>query len=177
MICLHPCDAGDRPVRRVHRWPLAGQIPGLVSAWALLVLMSISPPVGHVFCFSSSSYLVMPFMGTDLGKLMKLQRLSEEKIQYLVYQMLKGLKVGSATLITLIIWVLLFFWRTDSVSVSVYSFCWNHSQGRLFSYTLAWDTGCFHMVLSGVSCTVQYVVFLLLVCHWPSVIIIVSLLS
>lgn len=39
------------------------------------------------------SYLVMPFMGTDLGKLMKLQRLSEEKIQYLVYQILKGLKV------------------------------------------------------------------------------------
>uniref|UniRef100_A0A8D3C8R7 mitogen-activated protein kinase n=1 Tax=Scophthalmus maximus TaxID=52904 RepID=A0A8D3C8R7_SCOMX len=38
-------------------------------------------------------YLVMPFMGTDLGKLMKLQKLSEEKIQYLVYQMLKGLKV------------------------------------------------------------------------------------
>uniref|UniRef100_A0A3B4AS62 mitogen-activated protein kinase n=1 Tax=Periophthalmus magnuspinnatus TaxID=409849 RepID=A0A3B4AS62_9GOBI len=37
-------------------------------------------------------YLVMPFMGTDLGKVMKLQRLSEEKIQYLVYQMLKGLK-------------------------------------------------------------------------------------
>ncbi|KAG7522382.1 mitogen-activated protein kinase 12-like [Solea senegalensis] len=37
-------------------------------------------------------YLVMPFMGTDLGKLMKLQRLSEEKIQYLVYQMLRGLK-------------------------------------------------------------------------------------
>uniref|UniRef100_A0A667XHG9 mitogen-activated protein kinase n=1 Tax=Myripristis murdjan TaxID=586833 RepID=A0A667XHG9_9TELE len=37
-------------------------------------------------------YLVMPFMGTDLGKLMKLQRLSEDKIQYLVYQMLKGLK-------------------------------------------------------------------------------------
>ncbi|KAK2842003.1 hypothetical protein Q5P01_012203 [Channa striata] len=37
-------------------------------------------------------YLVMPFMGTDLGKLMKLQKLSEEKIQYLVYQMLRGLK-------------------------------------------------------------------------------------
>ncbi|XP_061826087.1 mitogen-activated protein kinase 12 [Nerophis lumbriciformis] len=37
-------------------------------------------------------YLVMPYMGTDLGKLMKLQRLSEEKIQYLVYQILKGLK-------------------------------------------------------------------------------------
>ncbi|KAM8751126.1 mitogen-activated protein kinase 12 [Acanthopagrus schlegelii] len=37
-------------------------------------------------------YLVMPFMGTDLGKVLKLQRLSEEKIQYLVYQMLRGLK-------------------------------------------------------------------------------------
>lgn len=37
-------------------------------------------------------YLVMPFMGTDLGKVMKLQRLSEEKVQFLVYQMLKGLK-------------------------------------------------------------------------------------
>ncbi|KAJ8002930.1 hypothetical protein DPEC_G00164080 [Dallia pectoralis] len=37
-------------------------------------------------------YLVMPFMGTDLGKLMKLQRLSEDKVQFLVYQMLKGLK-------------------------------------------------------------------------------------
>ncbi|KAM9816194.1 mitogen-activated protein kinase 12 [Syngnathus typhle] len=37
-------------------------------------------------------YLVMPYMGSDLGKVMKLQRLSEEKIQYLVYQILKGLK-------------------------------------------------------------------------------------
>ncbi|KAM4554493.1 mitogen-activated protein kinase 12 [Fundulus diaphanus] len=36
--------------------------------------------------------LVMPFMGTDLGKLMKKTRLSEEKIQYLIYQTLKGLK-------------------------------------------------------------------------------------
>lgn len=39
------------------------------------------------------SYLVMPFMGTDLGKLMKHETLSEDRIQFLVYQMLKGLKV------------------------------------------------------------------------------------
>ena len=39
------------------------------------------------------SYLVMPFMGTDLGKLMKLEKLSEDRVQFLVYQMLKGLKV------------------------------------------------------------------------------------
>ncbi|XP_045042715.1 mitogen-activated protein kinase 12 isoform X1 [Desmodus rotundus] len=37
-------------------------------------------------------YLVMPFMGTDLGKLMKLEKLSEDRVQFLVYQMLKGLK-------------------------------------------------------------------------------------
>lgn len=45
----------------------------------------------------------MPFMGTDLGKLMKMQKLSEEKIQYLVYQMLRGLKVENSTLILFII--------------------------------------------------------------------------
>ncbi|MEQ2220162.1 Mitogen-activated protein kinase 12, partial [Ilyodon furcidens] len=44
--------------------------------------------------------LVMPFMGTDLGRLMKKTRLSEEKIQYLVYQTLKGLKyIHSADII------------------------------------------------------------------------------
>lgn len=37
----------------------------------------------------------MPFMGTDLGKLMKHEKLSEDRIQFLVYQMLKGLKVGA----------------------------------------------------------------------------------
>ncbi|XP_061617448.1 uncharacterized protein LOC133471680 isoform X1 [Phyllopteryx taeniolatus] len=37
-------------------------------------------------------YLVMPFMGTDLGKVMKLERLSEDRVQFLVYQMMKGLK-------------------------------------------------------------------------------------
>ncbi|XP_068827291.1 mitogen-activated protein kinase 12 isoform X3 [Capricornis sumatraensis] len=38
------------------------------------------------------SYLVMPFMGTDLGKLMKHEKLSEDRVQFLVYQTLKGLK-------------------------------------------------------------------------------------
>ncbi|XP_062928693.1 mitogen-activated protein kinase 12 [Mobula hypostoma] len=37
-------------------------------------------------------YLVMPFMGTDLSKLMKHERLTEDRIQFLVYQVLKGLK-------------------------------------------------------------------------------------
>ncbi|XP_025256231.1 mitogen-activated protein kinase 12 isoform X6 [Theropithecus gelada] len=34
----------------------------------------------------------MPFMGTDLGKLMKHEKLGEDRIQFLVYQMLKGLR-------------------------------------------------------------------------------------
>lgn len=71
----------------------------------------------------------MPFMGTDLGKLMKLQRLSEEKIQYLVYQMLKGLKVFSVIYYLIATWScclksFLFFY-------TVYSFCWYNSQGEL----------------------------------------------
>nr|XP_055046370.1 mitogen-activated protein kinase 12b [Misgurnus anguillicaudatus] len=37
-------------------------------------------------------YLVMPYMGTDLGKLMKMERLSEDRVQFLVYQILRGLK-------------------------------------------------------------------------------------
>ncbi|KAB0347072.1 hypothetical protein FD754_011929 [Muntiacus muntjak] len=37
-------------------------------------------------------YLVMPFMGTDLGKLMRREKLGEDRVQFLVYQMLKGLK-------------------------------------------------------------------------------------
>ncbi|XP_038010813.1 mitogen-activated protein kinase 12 isoform X2 [Motacilla alba alba] len=38
-------------------------------------------------------YLVMPFMGTDLSKIMKHEKLTEDRIQFLVYQMLKGLKI------------------------------------------------------------------------------------
>ncbi|XP_020668520.2 mitogen-activated protein kinase 12 isoform X4 [Pogona vitticeps] len=37
-------------------------------------------------------YLVMPFMGTDLSKIMKHEKLTEDRIQFLVYQILKGLK-------------------------------------------------------------------------------------
>ncbi|XP_051976568.1 mitogen-activated protein kinase 12-like isoform X2 [Xyrauchen texanus] len=42
--------------------------------------------------YGTVCYLVMPFMGTDLGKLMKMERLSEDRVQFLVYQILRGLK-------------------------------------------------------------------------------------
>lgn len=76
----------------------------------------------------------MPFMGTDLGKLMKLQTLSEEKIQYLVYQILKGLKVRSAALICCQYIINLNTQLLQSLLhcfITVYPFCWHHSQGRL----------------------------------------------
>uniref|UniRef100_A0A8C3FK56 mitogen-activated protein kinase n=1 Tax=Chrysemys picta bellii TaxID=8478 RepID=A0A8C3FK56_CHRPI len=43
-------------------------------------------------------YLVMPYMRTDLQKIMG-HEFSDEKIQYLVYQMLKGLKVGGSGIV------------------------------------------------------------------------------
>lgn len=41
------------------------------------------------------SYLVMPYMFTDLSKVRS--QLSEEKVQFLVYQMLCGLRVSGGT--------------------------------------------------------------------------------
>ncbi|NXY50587.1 MK13 kinase, partial [Ceuthmochares aereus] len=51
-----------------------------------------SAPSYHGF---QDFYLVMPYMRTDLQKIMG-HEFSDEKIQYLVYQMLKGLKVGGS---------------------------------------------------------------------------------
>ncbi|KFO23163.1 Mitogen-activated protein kinase 13 [Fukomys damarensis] len=49
------------------------------------------PPSTSTPPASSTGYLVMPFMQTDLQKIMGME-FSEDKIQYLVYQMFKGLK-------------------------------------------------------------------------------------
>lgn len=59
-------------------------------AWFLVLLFQTQGLVLLPF-----SYLVMPYMRTDLQKIMG-HEFSDEKIQYLVYQMLKGLKVGGA---------------------------------------------------------------------------------
>nr|XP_031529496.1 mitogen-activated protein kinase 12 isoform X4 [Vicugna pacos] len=64
-------------------------IMGLLG-WKETVGGGLGLPRGCLPC--PRSYLVMPFMGTDLGKLMKHEKLSEDRIQFLVYQMLKGLK-------------------------------------------------------------------------------------
>ncbi|XP_014809140.1 PREDICTED: mitogen-activated protein kinase 13 isoform X2 [Calidris pugnax] len=61
--------------RCLHLRPLLPGIPGFTQGLVLLPF----------------SYLVMPYMRTDLQKIMG-HEFSDEKIQYLVYQMLKGLK-------------------------------------------------------------------------------------
>ncbi|KAM9073416.1 mitogen-activated protein kinase 12 isoform 3-T3 [Megaptera novaeangliae] len=61
------------------------------TAWEVRAVYQDLQPVGSG-AYGAVCYLVMPFMGTDLGKLMKHEKLSEDRIQFLVYQMLKGLK-------------------------------------------------------------------------------------
>ena len=38
-------------------------------------------------------YLVTPLMGADLNSVGKVQHLSDEHVQFLIYQILRGLKV------------------------------------------------------------------------------------
>ncbi|XP_032348470.1 mitogen-activated protein kinase 12 isoform X1 [Camelus ferus] len=68
------------------------QLPYIMEllGWKETVGGGLGVPRGCLPC--PCSYLVMPFMGTDLGKLMKHEKLSEDRIQFLAYQMLKGLK-------------------------------------------------------------------------------------
>lgn len=40
-----------------------------------------------------SSYLVTNLMGADLNNIVKFQKLSDEHVQFLIYQLLRGLKV------------------------------------------------------------------------------------
>ena len=44
-------------------------------------------------CCNSCSYLVTPLMGADLNSVGKVQRLSDDHVQFLIYQVLRGLKV------------------------------------------------------------------------------------
>ena len=56
-------------------------------------------------CFSFNSfcnvrYMVMPLMGADLNNIIKTQKLSDDHVQFLVYQIIRGMKyVHSAGII------------------------------------------------------------------------------
>ncbi|KAG8512115.1 Mitogen-activated protein kinase 13 [Galemys pyrenaicus] len=64
--------------------------PSLMTSPQVIGLLDVFTPATSLRNFHDF-YLVMPFMQTDLQKIMGME-FSEEKIQYLVYQMLKGLK-------------------------------------------------------------------------------------
>lgn len=59
------------------------------SSW--LKLPQLPPVHSHALLFSS--YLVTNLMGADLNNIVKFQRLSDEHVQFLIYQLLRGLKV------------------------------------------------------------------------------------
>ena len=87
--------------------------------------------VSKIRLLSSSlprSYLVMPFMGTDLSKLMKLERLSEDRVQFLVYQMLKGLKVNTFTNTFTFIGIQTVSVRSTWISVNILTVISNFTQ-------------------------------------------------
>jgi hypothetical protein len=46
-------------------------------------------------------YLVSPLMGADLNNIIKTQTLSDDHVQFLVYQILRGLKVSGQILCSL----------------------------------------------------------------------------
>lgn len=56
-------------------------------------LKETPPPPIHPYTLVFSSYLVTNLMGADLNNIVKFQRLSDEHVQFLIYQLLRGLKV------------------------------------------------------------------------------------
>ncbi|XP_074182740.1 mitogen-activated protein kinase 11 isoform X2 [Rhinolophus sinicus] len=58
-------------------------------------LLDVFTPATSIEDFSEV-YLVTTLMGADLNNIVKCQALSDEHVQFLVYQLLRGLKVGEA---------------------------------------------------------------------------------
>uniref|UniRef100_A0A452RES7 mitogen-activated protein kinase n=1 Tax=Ursus americanus TaxID=9643 RepID=A0A452RES7_URSAM len=57
-------------------------------------LLDVFTPATSIEDFSEV-YLVTTLMGADLNNIVKCQALSDEHVQFLVYQLLRGLKVGA----------------------------------------------------------------------------------
>lgn len=57
------------------------------------VLVSILVTISFVL-YCIGRYLVMHRMGSDLNNIIRQQALSDEHVQFLVYQIMRGLKVG-----------------------------------------------------------------------------------
>lgn len=53
---------------------------------------TLSDTLHSVIC----RYLVTHLMGADLNNIVKCQKLTDDHVQFLIYQILRGLKVGEA---------------------------------------------------------------------------------
>ena len=53
----------------------------------------------------NNSYMVTSLMGADLNSILKCQKLTDEHVQFLVYQILRGLKVGTDYICILKCWL------------------------------------------------------------------------
>jgi len=47
-----------------------------------------------IYCLCLLRYMVTELMGADLNSILKFQKLTDEHVQFLVYQILRGLKVS-----------------------------------------------------------------------------------
>ena len=81
-----------------RHWP-----PSKICMWAMHVLLDLKItfflfPIIHSLTLSPSpsslySYLVTSFMQSDLDKAIRIQSITDEQVQLLVYQIFRGLKV------------------------------------------------------------------------------------
>lgn len=100
--------AGDRAAGCLYTCRSAGGLQWTVNLLSLHVsklkckyLLSLTST-----CCFPPSYLVTNLMGADLNNIVKFQRLSDEHVQFLIYQLLRGLKVITCALTRLLYAVL-----------------------------------------------------------------------
>ena len=67
---------------------------GIVMIIMVIFSLKFAENLDHGRINMFSRYLVTPLMGADLNNIMKVQALTDEHVQFLIYQLLRGLKVS-----------------------------------------------------------------------------------
>lgn len=71
----------------------------------IIGLLDVFSPGGDTWESFEQVYLVTHLMGADLNNIIRMQRLSDDHVQFLVYQILRGLKyIHSAGIIHRVSW-------------------------------------------------------------------------
>lgn len=81
------------------RVQMSGCCHGSSTMFSESAALSPPPPISF-----RSSYLVTNLMGADLNNIVKFQKLSDEHVQFLIYQLLRGLKVVLTHLAVTLTW-------------------------------------------------------------------------